>query len=130
MNINIIILSIVVPSITFSAPEGGVYIVNETFPVTFVCSATGIPPPTILWLRGDLLLDPIMNDTVNSRFLLSNAIVSMAPREVSTVTRMLTLNNAMDSDNGTYTCQANNTAVGGEDQEDFELFVQGELLKL
>ena len=44
------------------------------------------------------------------------------------VTRMLTINNAMETDNGTYTCVANNDAMGGEDQEQFELYVQSKIL--
>ena len=114
----------VVPVITFSA-ENGVYIVNETFPVTFTCTATGIPPPSIQWLRGDFLLDPNINDTLNSRFQLSNSTVNMTEGLESVVMRMLTINSAMDSDNGTYICRANNSAIDGEDEENFELYVQG-----
>lgn len=110
--------------ITFAA-EGGVYIVNETFSVTFNCTATGIPPSTIQWLRNNSILDVTAN---SSRFLLGNATVSETPGEVSMVTRMLTINNAMETDNGTYTCVANNSAMGGEVQEDFELYVQSKLL--
>ena len=110
--------------ITFAAKDG-VYIVNETFSVTFNCSATGIPPPTIQWLKNNSILNVTAN---SSRFLLGNATVSETPGEVSMVTRMLTINNAMETDNGTYTCVANNSAVSGEDQEDFELYVQSKLL--
>ena len=118
----------VVPVITISA-ESGVYIVNETFPVTFMCTATGIPPPTIQWLRGDFLLDPSINDTLSSRFQLTDPVVNRTEGVVSVVMRMLTINNALDSDNGTYTCRANNSAVNGEDQDSFELYVQGTLCK-
>ena len=108
--------------ITFAA-NNGVYIVNETFPVTFFCTATGIPPPTIGWSRN---VDPIVDDTVSGgRFQLTNRTVNMTRGVVSVVTRMLTISNTMDTDNGTYTCEANNDAVGGKDQEDFELYVQG-----
>ena len=106
--------------ITFAA-ENGVYIVNETFSVTFNCSATGIPPPTIQWLRGISLLE-------GNRLLPGNATVSETPGEVSMVTCMLTINNAMETDNGTYTCVANNDAMGGEDEEQFELYVQSKIL--
>ena len=117
----------VVPMITFSAGNG-VYIVNETFPVTFTCTATGIPPPEIQWIRRDLLLDPSTNDTVDRRFQLDNHTIATTEGAVSVATRMLTINSAMDSDNGTYTCQATNDAIGGQDQEDFELYVQSKLL--
>ena len=114
----------VVPVITIPA-ESGVYVVNETFPVTFMCTATGFPPPTIQWLRGDFLLDPSTNDILSSRFQLADAIVNRTVGVVSVVMRTLIINSALDSDNGTYTCQANNSAVSGEDQDSFELYVQG-----
>ena len=117
----------VVPVITFSA-ENGVYIVNETFPVTFTCTATGIPPPSIEWLMGDFLLDPNTNDSLSGRFQLGDPIVNITEGAVSVVMHMLTINSAIDSDNGTYACKANNSAVGGEDHENFELYVQGMVL--
>ena len=111
--------------ITFAA-DNGVYIVNETFPVTFTCTATGIPAPNITWSRNS---DLILADTDSGgRFELTNRTINMTQGVVSVVTRMLTISNTMDTDNGTYTCEANNTAVGGKDQEDFELYVQGRLL--
>ena len=114
----------VVPEITFAA-DNGVYIVNETFPVTFTCTATGIPPPTIEWRRNS---DLILADTDSGgRFQLTNRTINMTRGVVSVVTRMLTISNTMDTDNGTYTCEADD-AVGGMDQEDFELYVQGMLL--
>ena len=107
----------------FSAPMGE-YAVNETFPITFICTAVGLPPPLIQWFRGGLL-DPVMNATINPQYQLGDRNVSMNPGDVSMVTRMLTINNAMDGDSGTYTCQATNAAMNGMDQEEFELFVQG-----
>ena len=103
----------------------GGYVVNETFPITFICTATGLPPPLIQWFRGGLLLDPVMNTTFNPRFQLGDGKISMTPGDVSMVTRTLTINNAMDGDSYMYTCQATNTAVNGIDQEEFELLVQG-----
>ena len=117
-----IVLFTVVPVITFAA-ENGVYIVNETFPVTFTCTATGIPPPTIEWSRGNnFILDDIDS---GGRFQLTNGTINMTRGVVSVVIRMLTISNTMVTDNGTYTCEANNDALGGKDQEDFELYVQG-----
>ena len=131
-NVQIICLNFVttvIPVITFSA-ENGIYVVNETFPVIFTCTATGILPPTIQWLREEFLLDPSINDTLNSRFQLAAPVVNRTKGAVSVVMRMLLINSAMDSDNGTYTCRANNSAIGGDDQENFELYVQGMLYKL
>ena len=97
--------------------------VNETFPVTFTCTATGIPPPTIEWMReGEMLT----NTSLGSRLTLGDASVTDTPGNVSEVTRMLTISNAMDDDSENYTCEANNDAEGGKDSEEFELLVQSE----
>ena len=116
----------VVPVITFSA-ENGVYIVNETSTVTFTCIATGIPPPSIQWLRRDFLFDFNTNDSLSSRIQLADPI-NRTDGTVLVVMRTLTINSAIDSDNGTYTCQANNSAINGKDQDNFELYVQGIIL--
>ena len=114
------------PDITFSAPVGG-YVVNETFSITFTCIAGGIPQPLIQWFRGDLLLDPVVNTSLSPQFELGDANATIPLRAVSVVTRMLTLNNAMGSDSGTYTCEATNDAMNGIDRENFEVFVQSKL---
>ena len=118
----ILFVSTVVPFITFSAPMG-VYVVNETNSVTFSCSADGIPPPDIDWLRGE---EPVTNTSLSSRLTFSNASVLVNPGNVSNVIRALTIRNAMDGDRGTYTCRATNDGEGGVDSEEFQLFVQSE----
>ena len=113
------------PVITFSAPEDGVYVVNETFQVVFICNATGIPAPDIQWLRGSEIHDPAVNSTLAQRLQLSTPTVDEPDRSVSTVTRMLTISNTMESDADMYSCVATNNASTGRAQEDFTLFVQG-----
>ena len=115
----------VVPSITFAAPESGVYVVNETFEVTFTCNATGIPAPDIRWMRGSMVLNPDNNSSLAQRIELSTPDVDEPERSVASVSRMLTIGNAMEGDAGVYSCVATNDAKGGRDDEAFELFVQG-----
>ena len=112
-----------VPNITFP-PDGQLYTVNETYPVTFTCSATGIPPPNITWMRNGVVLD----ESVNSRISLSNPsdaeMVQTAHGNIFSVSCSLTISNTMDSDSGTYTCVASNAAANVT--HDFELVVQGQ----
>ena len=104
-------------------PESGLsdYTVNETKAVTFECSATGIPPPTITWYRDGVLLS-------GNRVTLSNQTLMdftrMDNENVQIATRTLTLKNTDNCESGRYTCSATNTA--GEDLEQFELVVQSE----
>ena len=117
-----------VPNITFP-PDGLVYTVNETDPVTFNCSATGIPPPEITWIRNGVTLDR----NVDSRISLSNPSdpepVPTAIGNISSVSRSLTISNTRDNDSGTYTCvAANGNAMTPNVTQNFELVVQGRLL--
>ena len=113
----------VVPNITFP-PDGQLYTVNETDPVTFTCSATGIPPPEITWIRSGVVLD----ESVDSRISLSDPsdpeTVSTAGGNIFSVSRNLTLDNTRDNDSDTYTCVASNAAANVT--QDFDLVVQGE----
>ena len=114
-----------IPNITFPV-DSTVYVVNETDPVTFTCSATGIPPPEINWMRNGM---PISN----ARVTLSNPTMpELYPTDggnIFLVSRNLTLANTMDADSGTYTCVASNgNAVTPSDTQDFELFVNGKLV--
>ena len=113
----------VVPNITFPL-DGQLYTVNETDPVIFTCSATGIPPPEITWMRNGVVLD----GSVDSRISLSNPsdpeAISTTCGNIFSVSRNLTLDNTMDNDSDTYTCVASNTAANVT--QDFDLDVQGE----
>ena len=115
----------VAPEITDPPLESVVTVTEETT-ATFVCTATGIPGPTISWRRENG-----SNDfTEDSRVTLGTPT---APEPVSTpngtiysVTRQLTLSNTRDSDSGVYFCEASS---GEEDilnvELPFELFVRG-----
>ena len=122
---NFLFYCVVNPMITFSAPEGGVYIVNETFPVEFMCSATGIPVPEIQWRRGSLILEPGNNTMFTQRLELSAPTVDQPERSVASVTRTLIIRDTVAADADDYSCVANNSALVGRDEQIFELFVQG-----
>ena len=116
----------VIPEIIFPNDSFAGYIVNVTDPVTFVCTATGIPPPTIQWFRDGVLL--------SSRVVLimSEPSQTLVPATMGTgmiyqVERTLTFNTT-DSDTDTYTCEASNiNMVQPTAAQNFTLFVQGRL---
>ena len=115
-------------NITFP-PDGLVYTVNETDPVTFTCSATGIPPPEITWMRNGVTLDR----NVDTRISLSNPsgpeTVPTAGGNISSVSCTLTITNTRDNDADNYTCVASNgNAMTPSVTQNFELFVNGKLL--
>ena len=100
------------------------YTVNETDTVTFECSATGIPPLTITWLRNGREL----NDTTDSRVTIQDATGNRDNNGdiVTMVVHTLNFINTTDSDSGTYICMSSNDANPGSDMEDFQLIVQSE----
>lgn len=112
----------VVPMVTSVYPEVEQmnYTVNASNPVTFSCTATGIPAPMISFRRNgamlfsDLPAAPttvmVMRDSDNER--------------VFQVTQTLLLNTTMDADSGMYECLASNGV--GNNSAIFELIVQGE----
>ena len=117
-----------VPNITFPV-DGLVYTVNENDPVTFTCSATGIPPPNITWMRNGLAL----TESVDSHISLGNPsdpeTVLTGGGNISSVSRSLTISSTRDNDSDTYTCVASNrNTVTPNVTQDFELFVNGKLL--
>ena len=132
--LTIILFSIhtVTPIVTSVYPEVGQmnYTVNDTDTVTFECSATGIPPPTITWLRNGMEL----NATTDSRVTVGDPMEMDFTRDndgvtVSMVTCTLNLINTTDGDSGMYFCMVTNDADPGTDTEEFELIVQGLYLK-
>ena len=114
----------VVLVILFPQNANFTYIVNESNPVTFECTAAGIPAPTISWFRDGSLL----NEASDSRITLSNhsdpVIIDIDGESVFQVTRTLTLDSTMNGDSGTYTCFSDNNVIPSVTQ-DFELLVQG-----
>ena len=86
--------------------SNAIYTTNETSPITFQCSATGIPIPSISWYRNGSSLTPSSNPRVtvglSSQQLLSSGLYQ--------VTQTLNITNTTDTDSGNYSCMANNTA--------------------
>ena len=106
--------------------EGTVIVVDQFTPAMFDCSAAGIPPPTISWLR--------VYDNGTTEELTMPRVTLLDPEEdseydlenrgiVTQVNRTLNLSSTFDSDSGTYRCVSSNEA--GNDTQDFELVVQG-----
>jgi len=115
--INAVVPSILMPPVNFT------YFVNETDPVTFTCSATGIPPPEITWMKNGV---PFTNTRVTLSDPTMPELYSTDGGNINFVSRNLTLDNTMDADSGTYTCVASNgNAVTLNVTQDFELFVNG-----
>ena len=89
-----------IPEIIFPNGSFGGYVVNVTDPVTFECTATGIPPPTILWFRDGVLLSSGVMLNEPSQTLVS---ATMGTGMIYQVERTLTFNTTAN-DTGTYTC--------------------------
>ena len=115
-----IIFLAVIPEIIFPNESFTGYVVSVTDPVTFECTATGIPPPTIQWFRDGVLL--------SSRVMLSEPsqmMISTVTGIIYQVKRILTFNTTTN-DTGTYTCEASNiNVVQPTATQNFTLFVQG-----
>ena len=100
--------------------------------MTFVCSASGIPAPTITWfsLVGNMPFN-VLNKDVDIRVSMSDVLINenYEPLDgrgtVFLVTSQLTLSGNNDSDSGTYSCQAENEF--GNATREFELIVQGKV---
>ena len=110
-----------VPNITFPIQATFTYTVNESYPVTFFCAASGIPQPEISWTRNWAEL----SKTTNNRVTLSDPDITMM-NDLYEVNRTLNINSTVDADSGTYTCVAENeNTQEPTDMQDFELVVQG-----
>ena len=94
-----------------------IYVTNETNPVTFHCTATGVPTPSITWYRNGAILLPSKDSriTIFIKQLVSSGLYQ--------VIQSLTINTATDRDSGNYSCVGNNTV--SSDTTTFELIVQG-----
>ena len=91
--------------------SSGVVRVTEGMPeaVQLFCSAQGLPPPTIYWLRdGEELRNSSLVTILNNAF-------------GDTANSTLTLEQVGSSDNGTHQCIARNPE--GEISKDIELIV-------
>ena len=77
--------------------------------VSFNCTADGIPMPTIVWRKNGQLLIPNNKRNIaqssNSTGFRSNTIPGVVQ-----VTSILTITDLIGSDNGSYSCRADNEA--------------------
>ncbi|XP_019412229.1 PREDICTED: hemicentin-1 isoform X1 [Crocodylus porosus] len=82
--------------------------INETIsnPVTFACDATGIPPPTLIWLKNGKSIEN--SDSLEVHILSGGSKLQIA--------------RSQQLDSGTYTCVASN--VEGKAQKSYILSVQ------
>ena len=115
----------VVPSILMP-PVNFTYTVNETDPVIFMCSATGIPPPEITWMRNGVLLDENVDPCISLSNPSDPEAFPTTGGGIYLVSRNLTISNTRHNDSDTYTCVASNgNAVTPSVTQNFELVVQG-----
>ena len=114
--INALFLCFAVASTIYSSFD--LYTANETTPVTFQCTSTGVPTPSITWYRNGAALtsssDPRVSVGSPSQQLLSSGLYQ--------VTQTLTITNTADNDSGNYSCAGTNTA--GTNTALFVLVVQ------
>ncbi|NWX99119.1 HMCN1 protein, partial [Nothoprocta ornata] len=82
--------------------------INETIsnPVTFVCDATGIPPPTLMWLKNGKAIEN--SDSLEVHILSGGSKLQIARSQLP--------------DSGTYTCIASNAE--GRAQKSYILSIQ------
>ena len=76
--------------------------------VLFNCTADGIPVPTIVWRKDGQLIIP--SNRRNLSLQSSNGFRSNTIPGVVQVTSILTITDLTGSDNGSYSCRADNEA--------------------
>ena len=114
----------VFPVVTSVYPEVGRvnYTINESEPVTFECTATGIPAPDIEF-NFSTTVSRVQIGVPSS----PNKVARMSDGEmVYQVTRTSVINSTVDYDSGVYAyeCIATNN-IPGKDSQQFELIIQG-----
>ena len=134
-------LYIILPSLNYAvAPvivmpvHGEVFRVNRIDDISFICSARGIPPPSIRLLRGGVELNRTGGESgaggdLASRVQLSDESSSVYLDDGTfMVSRMLTIFDVMEEDGGTFTCEASSTipelGLSLTNRSAFELAVQ------
>ena len=95
--------------------DGDLYYVNRTDDISIVCSARGIPPPSIRFLQGYLELNRTGGESgagvdFASRVQLGDDSSSVFMDDGTfLVSRMLTIFNVAEEDAGNFTCEAFST---------------------
>ena len=111
----LLFVAIVAPIVESSQ---AVFITNEGGPVTFRCTATGVPIPSFKWFKNGTQITN--NDSRISISTISSSL--LADTQLNQLIQELTINETNDDDSGGYTCTATNLA--GSDTASFELIVQ------
>ena len=98
---------------------------EEFTPVDLTCSASGLPAPVIVWLKGGAVL------TNSSSRVIENTIGNTSQRVDGTFksTTTLRFNSLQLADSSTYTCRAvsgNVSPIPGVTSWTFEINVTGE----
>ena len=113
-------------------PEEDTYIATEFQVQEVTCTALGVPPPTITFMMGGVVLDGLGNDStggdLNERVRLQNQSESLLTSErLFAVNRTLEIVSPVGSDTGSYTCLASfevlNTTLTAT--ATFDIIVQG-----
>ena len=110
MFMQILVFVLVLPEINHHLVD---VTVNETHSANFICQAIGEPFPNITWFFNGIVMDLSDRSKYNSNSLTFNR----------NILGFLTIINALSSDVGTYTCQAENMI--GSDQTSGILTVNG-----
>ena len=102
------------------------YTVNEGNTANINCTATGIPAPSITWLRNGNGLNPSDPRITFNDLSSPVSVINSDGEMVYRVTRTFMLSRSRDEDSGIYECTASNEAIPGINTMQFELIVQSE----
>ena len=117
--------------------DGEVFHVNRTDDISIICSARGIPPPLIRFLREDMELSRTGGESGSGVDLASRVELGNGSSPVLMddgtfmVSRMLAIFNVAEDDTGNFTCEAFSTVpelgLFLSDSRIFWLFVPSKL---
>ena len=120
--------------------NGEIFHVNRTDDISIVCSARGIPSPSIRFLQGDVELSRTSGESgagvdLASRVQLGDDSSSVFMDDGSLmVSRMLTIFNVAEEDAGYFTCESFSTmsqlGFSLSDSSVFQLIVESKFQKL
>ena len=102
------------------------YTVIDGNTANFSCTATGIPAPSITWLRNGTELNSSDPRVTFNDLSLPVSVMNDEGEMVYRVTHTFMLNMSREEDSGIYECTASNEATPGIDTMQFELIVESE----